>query len=320
MDATAAAALAAVTPSRTDVIAMKAEVLRRLTDGEPVHAEEVLVDPAAPPHERPDSNRHVVLGVSGDDDRERMEADRVVLYWRRLAACTEAVAELLAQGLIVPCQPLEQRSFRAPFSEQTATIPVERPGTRGGVSFPHGLPQIPAEHRGYRLVHGLRGRPPHLFDADLFTAGLMALELDDRVRRTIEESLNAFRRGLYLAAASLLAAATEGAWYAAAVPFVDKDRKLGEAMERDRTADVQTRVANHLRDGADGRDRARTDGLEVHARLMRDIRNYGLHPRSTVDDELERFFSEEAVALLVLNTHHHLVTLAELGETALSRR
>lgn len=81
------------------------------------------------------------------------------------------------------------------------------------------------------------------------------------------------------------AAATEGAWYSAAMPYVDEDRKLGEAMERDRTANVQTRVANYLREGADGRDRARSDGLEVHARLMRDIRNFGLHPRSAVHEE-----------------------------------
>lgn len=59
------------------------------------------------------------------------------------------------------------------------------------------------------------------------------------------------------------------------------------------------------------------DELLAHAAVLRDLRNYGVHP-TTVRDDLERYFTEDTCALLIVETHHHLTSLAGAVERALS--
>ena len=49
-------------------------------------------------------------------------------------------------------------------------------------------------------------------------------------------------------------------------------------VDRDHTAQLQGAVAAALRDSLSGNRRWEADALSQFARLMRDIRNYGVHP------------------------------------------
>jgi hypothetical protein len=67
-----------------------------------------------------------------------------------------------------------------------------------------------------RLPHRLRRPGLWGIEADIFTTDLALLGLDPRTERSLREAIESYRRGVLLAAASLLGAAVEGAWYAAA--------------------------------------------------------------------------------------------------------
>jgi len=45
---------------------------------------------------------------------------------------------------------------------------------------------------------------------------------------------------------------------------------------------------------------------------MRDIRNYGVHPRQVTDGGIEVYFAEDKCGLLFLEAHRHLKHLAEI--------
>jgi hypothetical protein len=45
---------------------------------------------------------------------------------------------------------------------------------------------------------------------------------------------------------------------------------------------------------------------------MRDLRNYGVHPRQVTDGDIEVYFTEDKCGLLFLEAHRHLKHLAEV--------
>ena len=51
---------------------------------------------------------------------------------------------------------------------------------------------------------------------------------------------------------------------------------------------------------------------------MRDIRNYGVHPRQVADGDIEVYFTEDKCGLLFLEAHRHLKHLAEITAQAAS--
>jgi hypothetical protein len=51
---------------------------------------------------------------------------------------------------------------------------------------------------------------------------------------------------------------------------------------------------------------------------MRDIRNYGVHPRELTGGDLEIYFEEDKCGLLLLEAHRHLKRLAEITGQAVS--
>jgi hypothetical protein len=57
----------------------------------------------------------------------------------------------------------------------------------------------------------------------------------------------------------------------------------------------------------------------AHAGFMRDIRNYGVHPRHE-SQPFEAHFTEEASAFIILASRHHLVRLREAVAKALEVR
>ncbi len=104
----------------------------------------------------------------------------------------------------------------------------------------------PALAAAYILSPLADGQPMWYFDPDIFSEEITDLELDDRARRALRESLAAFRRGLYVASAALLGVVSEAAWYAAA-ERLGKPGRLEEEVRAERTARLQELVAAHLR-------------------------------------------------------------------------
>jgi hypothetical protein len=174
----------------------------------------------------------------------------------------------------------------------------------------------PAVSEAYRLAHGAR-RGQWYLEPNLFLEELSGLDLDDRARRARQEALRAYRRGLYLASASMLGVVFEAAWYRAAHSLTPTG-SLAEAVQQERTARVQELVASRLC-SVRGIPPTLPAELLAHAALLRELRNYGVHPAGPVRDDLERYLEQEPCGLLILQTHHYLTRLAGAVEAARSR-
>lgn len=248
--------------------------------------------------------------IGGEDQLETVAVpENPVIARRRLLLAThEALPELQGQGVIVAVDagPLGDEDSGPPVIGGARSVPYQFGGTSDGVK---GISDGRFDPTGmaFVLVHRYRDRESWFLDFDLFVADLSNLGLDPRTIRSLEECLAAYRRGLYLASASLLGAAVEGAWYAVGEELRDRDAGLARALDSPtNTAQVQRRVADRL-------GTAKQD-LLAHAAFMRDLRNYGVHPRATETEELERFFTEEACAYLIMTSYHHLRRLGEIAE------
>jgi hypothetical protein len=80
------------------------------------------------------------------------------------------------------------------------------------------------------------------------------------------------------------------------------------------TPNVQSRVAQVF-EQFKALKKPEIQGLQMHAGFMREIRNYGVHPRSATEP-IESHFTEEAAAFIILATRHYLVLLRDArGQT-----
>lgn len=183
-------------------------------------------------------------------------------------------------------------------------IPETRVG--GHMSSHQWDTHLPMLATWYRVPHSLRGRDVWFLDPDLFLEGTEGLGLGVQTKRALEECLNAYRRGLYLAAANLAGSVSEGAWYAAAKTLADENEWA--KMEDTGAAKLQTWVGNRLRQYRDTKFIA--DELVAQANVLREIRNYGVHPGPPMGD-LEKYFNQTECCMLLLSLHRYLVRLAD---------
>lgn len=219
-------------------------------------------------------------------------------------ASIEALSDLVAMGLAIPVG--EELREREPhhiawsFSVNSSTLRLDRP-----------LRQLHSIR--YQLPYRLRTQHALPVEPDLFLADVAGLGLDSRTERTLREAIECFRRGLYLACASLLGATSEGAWYAFGERFRTTIAKLPEALDNNKSEQVQARLAQGLRDtGFPLKNTA--DELATTAAMFRGLRNYGVHPRGTVQPHLEPVFDEEACGMLLLNFHRYLTLMARAAD------
>lgn len=56
--------------------------------------------------------------------------------------------------------------------------------------------------------------------------------------------------------------------------------------------------------------------LHSHAAYLRDLRNYGVHPRQDQDPGQEQAFTETGCLLLIMQVHRYLVRLVEAATFA----
>jgi len=291
-------------PSRIDIVRAKQHLLGQLSSGLPHSAERLIASVAALLGAEPLGRPQIDLPTR-DSVKTVVTADHpFAAALRADITAREALAELTADGLLIPAgsRPLPASDemtlgYSLPGSAAGQRLRVYRPGVLSDVlQLPHRLRQ-----------QGLWGMEP-----DIFVADLAGLGLDPRTERSLREAIESYRRGVFLAASSLLGAAVEGSWYAAGQLLRSAAPRVDELVDGDRTAQLQGAVAAALRDSLPGNRKWEADTLSQFARLMRDIRNYGVHPRQVTDGDIEVYFAEDKCGLLFLEAHRHLKHLAEI--------
>lgn len=297
-------------PDRIDIVRAKRHLLGQLGNGQP-HPSSALIASVAPLLGAERLGHPQIALPSRDAVKTVITADHPVpAAIRADLTAREALAELAADGMLIATGsgPLGgsdeiMLSFSLPGYSAGQRLRLHRPGVLSDVvRLPHRMRQP-----------GLWGLEPDVFIADLASLGL-----DLRTERSLREAIESYRRGVFLAAASLLGAAVEGAWYAAGQCLRSAAPQVDALVDGDRTAQLQGAVAAALRDAVPGNRKWEADALSQFARLMRDIRNYGVHPRQVTDGDIEVYFTEDKCGLLFLEAHRHLKHLAESTARAIA--
>jgi hypothetical protein len=294
-----------VQPSRVEIVEAKRALLALVADGL-VHSSDALVRALA-------NSRGVAMPAersrldipSRDAMAETVTPTHPILENIRLQiAATEALAELQAEGVLVAAE----RDSSKPWSQTVPyNVPWSMQGTSSGVQLELHLPTL---EQAYRLPHRLRDREASLFDAELFLDDLEDLGLTAQTRQIAEEALEAYRRGLFIACASLLGALSEGAWYSLGERIRGVSGKLDEALDKDATAVAQKQLADRMRDAVKG---TVADELFSQATLLRELRNFGVHPRVAPRADLMEYFTEEGCGLLIMMTRRYLQKLSDVA-------
>jgi len=299
---------AATSPSWSDGVRAKREILTLLADGEPhgIGSIQRVLHPIddVPAHL---GNRPKVEVPSGDDvERIVTSSHPIIAHYRLAWAATEALVDLITLGLVVEvARPPSYESSHPLLDHDRASVSYQVAGHGSGTQL---NPPFPRLGGAYRIVPRHREQPPWFADPDLFAEDLAELDLDARGLRCIDEALAAYRRGLYLACTSLLGAASEAAWYAAGSQLRHLDDQLAKAIDNEGTAKVITRVCEVLRQQRSLGSVA--DDLASTSALLRTLRNYGAHPRADDTAHLERYFTEAPATTLLLETHSYLTRLS----------
>jgi hypothetical protein len=295
-------------PGRIDIVRAKQHLLGQLGDGQPHPAEALIASVASLLGAEPLG--HPQIDLPGRDSVNAVVTAEhpVAAAIRADVTAREGLAELAADGMLIA-------AGTAPLPGTAAlTLTYNLPGYSAGVHIQVHRPGVLSDV--VRLPHRLRQQGLWGIEADIFITDLASLALDPRTERSLREAIESYRRGVFLAAASLLGAAVEGAWYAAAQRLRPAASAVDQLADGDRTAQLQAAVTDVLRTGLPGNRKWEADALSTFARLMRDIRNYGVHPRQQADGDIEIYFAEDKCGLLLLEAHRHLKRLAEITAQA----
>lgn len=290
------ALMRAVTPSQADIMRAKVLVIARLTEEQSAKTSElidILNEDAGIPNVQ-GRNERIRIPISGEEWQPDPDAYPIARQRNHMAARV-AIDDLIRRGVV------------AGRNEGGAVFPISRGNVSGNVRTEVEEPVVTEK----RIA--LHEQMPGIGDVDLFTMDLGVLRLDFRTRRCLEEALTAHRHGLYLSAASLLGAVSEGAWYAAGEQLRSSERRLAAALDNNQTAKVIHLVCDLMRQI--GRLKAAANELQAFAAYLRDLRNYGIHPRETANAGREHAFTESATMCLILQTHRYLEQLADAVTT-----
>lgn len=135
------------------------------------------------------------INIDAADCAEKLTA--IARSYSVRLALYQAVWELVATGELIPSHPAVQ--WRPGLSYRTSHM-------AGGIPLPNvACFYLPHIHRP-PVVAGMATDP------DIFLQGIDCKTLDAGIRVAIEQSLECFRRGLYMPATVMLAAAAEAAW------------------------------------------------------------------------------------------------------------
>ncbi len=230
-----------------------------------------------------------------------------VLAVRGTLATQLALAELGTRSVILP----------AAMDGDTGTIPAYirfRLEDNHGAYMTENIQTRAAKvASGYVMASLEAIDQPWYLDADLLAEETGGLELNERARRALSEALDAYRRGLYLACASLLGVVSEAMWYEAAKRIIAsgfQSKPLTKAIANTATADVIERVGQAIQQEGKGLPATTQSELVSHATLLRSLRNYGVHPAEE-DSLLAKHFEEDTCGLLIVRMATYLRQLGD---------
>jgi hypothetical protein len=299
----------AVTPTPGDVMIARAAVLASLeqaTTPQRISDFEIawLTDQDA---SRPPERTTYHASESTEPDRRLADPDRRdphIMEIRGRHAVRQAIAELTAEGLIT-------RGEGNVYDPQPQRFTIQYPG--GGSSAPIQVfsPVIAAEKEDLRYQL-LRPSAPAdtLLPVEEMLEGIGDL-LGSRGAQLVRESRRALQRGLYIAASSLLAAASEAAWFNLGRAVAQPDSKLAKLVDDGReAAEVIRLTEQRLREL--GGPPVRVTEVVSEAHHYRDIRNYALHPTRDHETDREAWLTETGATVLAVAARRYLVKMAEL--------
>ena len=293
----------AVLPTEADVLIAKQVALATLATGTATtltSLEHAVLEHSNVPQP---GHREEPYDVRPGSTATDVDRDAPQIARQRLGYATKlAVASLVSEGILTPAL--------SPGNDYLS-VPVHRAGTSGSERIQVATPRLADS---YRLTPG-RDVPNDLpiLDANAFVVGLDGL-LDDRARRCLDEALAASRRGLYLSALNLMGAVSEAAWYSIGEALLPAHQELERPLAENRTAVVQHLVGDVL--GSVRRQKMAVHELRSHAAYLRDLRNYGVHPRGEVEPGQEHVFTEAGCLLVLMETHRYLVRLHAAAQAA----
>ncbi len=230
--------------------------------------------------------------------------DPVVASLRAVHAVRWALARLIGEGEIM----LAPANHNEPNPQN---VSVRFQGSGDSVQVRVHSPDLTPEAGSYRymLIGPKNDGPEALLPIEETLEGLADL-LGERGMRLVRESWRARHRGLFVAAASLLAAASEAAWFNLGRSIAQPDTRLyKEVDDGEQVATVirlsETRLRELLKP-------VTVTEVVSHAHHFRDIRNYALHPRAETEADREGWLTEAGATLLAMGARRYFVKLADL--------
>lgn len=308
---------AAVTPSEADVLTARGVILSALAAAsEPVRRtdfEDAWL--AAHSSQRPTGHNARFTAQASDLPGRRLAdpdpSDPHLMVVRARHAVSRALGQLTAEGEIT-------RGEGDQYASRGENIPVDYPGGGSSVNvFVHSpamgdpgstarfMPVRPARESGDAVSEVL-------LPVDELVAGLEDI-LGPRGVTMVRESRRALQRGLYLASSSLLAAASEAAWFNLARAVPEPPNRLAQKIEDGRdVATVIQLCEQKLRDLKPSPGSAMITEVVTSAHMFREVRNYALHPVEAHDQDRETWLTQTGATLLAIAARRYFIKLAEL--------
>lgn len=307
-----AAVQSAVTPSEADVLVARGVILDAM-DGatEPVVTTE-FVDRwlEAIGSSRPAPHSKFTAQPATEEGRRLADPDPMdphMAEYRGTHAVRWAVSQLVAEGVLT-------RGAGNNYAIQPERINVDYPGGSSGVPVLVHSPIIgnPNEYHRFIPVHREPAGSEVLLPVEELLGGLGDI-LGARGQTMVRESRRALQRGLYLASSSLLAAASEAAWFnlARAVPNAPSALAKKVIDGRD-VAEVIRLTEQKLRELKPSPGRATITEVVTQAHMFREVRNYALHPVEDHDSDCETWLTETGATLLATASRRYFVKMADL--------
>lgn len=303
----------AVTPSDADVLVARG-VIRDLlaTRSEPVLVTEFEDEwLRALGVRRPTERTPYQAHASEEPDRRLADpdpSDPHLATFRARHAVRRALGQLLAEGWIA-------RGDGNQYGTQTERIPVEYPGGGSSVEVVVISPLLPEPGSGprYMAVRPVEGDGADvLLPVEDMLTGLETV-LGPRGVHLVRESRRSLRAGLFLASSSLLAAASEAAWFNVARAVQQPGGKLRSLVEDGKDiAEVIRLTEQHLQGLKIGRSTVTEVVAQAH--LFRDIRNYALHPVEDHDADREAWLTETGATMLTIAARRYFLKLTSFRE------
>ncbi|MFD6094592.1 hypothetical protein ACFWGN_20970 [Oerskovia sp. NPDC060338] len=294
----------AAQPSTSDLIAAREIILDGLADGTSLHANDFVQRVLAPSGIDAHGNEQIQVTRGSDGSRTTIDPNHPSLMRvRARAAVLEVLAELNANGVVVMVQ-------GDSYNEVTDSVPVHEVygggSSTGNTSFPSRVPVFGHEGR-WRLLRP-EAHHRHQLARENLVDGLDDV-LGPRGIEVLREAVACFHAGRFLAAADLLAAASEAAWFVVGAAAHGHDGKLDDLVARgESAADVIHRTDQVIRQQKALASQTLND-VRAQAAHLRDIRNYGLHPVGAADADREDAFTEPGCAVLFMSARRYFTHL-----------